>query len=205
VKNITSNSSLANSVYANPLDHVMFLITIQSNGDNDANNVYVRDTLPYNLIYKGNMIVAGTSNYSGNIVSGMTFNRIREGDIITITYQAQVASAGNFSYGTTTLTSNTSINSSNLNYNPSASASVMVTRSAVYGASSISTGLTNNFWVDSFFLPLMIALIGLWMWRSGIFFGLERWLDRKKKNHKSYSSEKELNKRIEMIRKMEGV
>ena len=81
--------------------------------------------------------------------------------------------------------------------------SQLETRTAVYGASSISTGLTNNFWVDSFFLPLMLSLLGIWMWKSGMFLGLEKWLGNQKKKSKFYGAQKELNARIAKIQKTE--
>jgi len=49
----------------------------------------------------------------------------------------------------------------------------------VAGASTISTGLTNNFWTDSFFLPLLIVLISLWFYFSGKAYAFADWLKRK--------------------------
>jgi fimbrial isopeptide formation D2 family protein len=206
VRNLSSGSAgFSTTTYANPLDVVMFMITIQSNNNQDLSNVNVRDTLPANLIYKGNVIVSGNSNYSGDITSGMNFGTISSNQTITITYQAQVAAATNFSYGTTTLTNNVSLTCSNLTNTPTSNASVIVTRATVYGASTVSTGLTNNFWTDSFLLPLMIALGGLWMIKSGMFFGLEKWVYNKRKNSKTFRTEKELDSRIAKIRELEKI
>jgi len=205
VRNLSTGTGFANSVSASPSDVLMFMITVQATGNQDINNAYVRDTLPANLIYKNNLVVSGTSNYSGDINSGMNFGTITAGQTITITYQAQVAPASNFSYGTTTLTNSVSVTSSNTNYTPTSNASVFVTRTAVYGASTISTGLTNRFWVDSFFLPLMIALGGIWMLRSGMFFGIEKWFDNSKRKGKDYKAQKELDSRIAEIKKLEKV
>jgi hypothetical protein len=219
VKNLSNSSVFSNSTYASPGDMLMFMITLQANGS-DIQNVVVRDYLPANLIYNNQLIVACTAsnnnynnnnynycngnytNYTGNISSGVYLNTIYSGQTITITYQTQVASVTNFAYGSTTLNNSVSATSSNGN-TPTASASVFVTRSAVYGASTISTGLTNYFWVDSFFLPLLITLIGIWMWKSGLFFGIERWFQNKKKTKKAYSAEKELSERIAVIQSTE--
>jgi hypothetical protein len=138
------------------------------------------------------------NNYSGDIISGINLNTILSGQTVTITYQVQVAGVANFAYGTTTLTNNVSVTSSS-GYNPTSNASVIITRGAVLGASTVSTGLTNNFWVDSFLLPLLITLIILWMWKAGMFFGIEKWLDNKKKVRRSFKAEKELAKRIKQI------
>ena len=223
VRDLSSGSSFATSTYASPSDMLMFMITLQNLGSQDAQNVFVRDTLPANLIYANQLVISGSNNgynngnynsnynynnynnYSGNITSGINLNTIPAGQTVTITYQAQVAGVQNFSYGTTTLTNNVSVTSSNSGYTPASNASVIVTRTAVYGASTVSTGLTNNFWTDSFFLPLAIALLGIWMWKSGMFFGIEKWLDSKKKNRKNRQSEKELASRITKIQKLEKI
>ncbi len=216
VRNLTNSSGFTSSTYAAPGDMLMFMITLQASGQ-DVQNVFVRDSLPANLIYNNQLIVACTSannynynnncnnsnyNYSGNIASGINLNTIYAGQTVTITYQAQVAPVQNFAYGTTTLNNSVSVTSSNSTYNPVSNASIIVTRATVLGASTVSTGLTNNFWVDSFILPLLLTLIGIWMWRSGMFFGVERWLDNKKKVRRGYKAEKELSSRISRLQKV---
>jgi fimbrial isopeptide formation D2 family protein len=191
VKDITTNTAFSTSTYANPSDMLMFMITLQANGS-DAQNVYIRDVLPANLIYNNQLVVACTGttngsnncnnsnyNYSGSITSGINLNTIYSGQTVTITYQVQVAPTQNFSYGITTLSNSVSATSSQSGSVPNASASVIVTRAGVLGASTVSTGLTNNFFGDSFFLPLLLALIGLWMWKTGIFFGIKKWIVKK--------------------------
>jgi len=197
VRNLTSGLGFSSSIYAYPSDTLMFMITVVNNSGQNIQNVFVRDVLPANLIYNNNLIIActtnngnynncngGNYNYSGNITSGINLNTMYAGQTATITYQAQVAPTTSFVYGSTTLTNNVSVTSSSSGYIPTANATVIVTKSAVLGASTVSTGLTNNFWLDSFFLPLMLILVGFWMWRSGIFFGIWRWLANKKETSK---------------------
>ncbi len=206
VRNLTTNTSFASSVYANPSDVLMFLITLRNNGSQNAQNVYVRDSLPANLTYNNQMIVARSNNsygsYSGDIMSGLNLNTIPAGQTATVTYQTQVAGVASFIYGTTTLTNTVSTTSSNVSYIPNASASVIVTRTGVLGASIVATGLTNNFWIDSFLLPLLVTLILIWMWRAGMFFGIEKWLDNKRKTRRGYKANKELSAKISHIQKI---
>jgi len=222
VRNLSNSSGFSSSTSAVPGDMLMFMITLQNVGSQDVTNVVAKDYLPSNLIYNDQLVVACTTNngnynnynynncngsnynYTGGISSGVYLNTIYTGQTVTITYQTQVANAANFAYGTTTLNNNVSITSSN-GSNPTSNSSVIVNRTAVYGASVISTGLTNNFWVDSFFLPLLLALIGVWMWKSGVFFGIEKWIDNKKKMRKGYKAEKELAGRIAEIQKLERI
>lgn len=220
VKNLTGyppglsgQAGFSSSVYANPSDVLMFMITLQATGNQSIQNITVRDIFPANLIYSNQLVVACTGstnnynncnanyNYSGSITSGINLSTIYTGQTVTITYQAQVGPAANFTYGTTTLTNNVSATSSNAGYNPTSNASVVVTRGAVLGASTVSTGLTNNFLMDSFVLPLGITLILLWMWRAGMFYGIEKWLEGKKKIRRGFKAEKELMKRISAIQK----
>jgi uncharacterized repeat protein (TIGR01451 family) len=204
VRNMTSGGGFSTSTYANPGDTLMFMITIDTNGG-DATNVRVQDTLSSRLQYSDNMIISGSSNYSGDIISGITFNTVRDSDYITITYLARVASVDNFGYGTNTETSNTSVSGSNLQYQPNQSASVYVTRTAVLGDTTISTGLTNNFLTDSFLLPLLVALAGIWMFKAGMFINLEKWFDNKRKQRNGRKAAKELQTRIERIQKTENI
>ena len=200
-KNLTTGLGWYSSIAANPSDMLMFMITLVAQGNQGVNNVFVRDILPYGLVYKNNLVVSGSNGYGGDVTSGINIGTISAGQTVTITYQAQVGPASNFIYGTSILTDNASVTSSGNNPNVS-NATVSVNRTAVYGATSVSTGLTNNFLVDSFFLPLMIALLGLWLFRSGL-FGFEKWADKKKISAIRYKAKKQLKAKIAEIQKKE--
>jgi hypothetical protein len=98
------------------------------------------------------------------------------------------------------LTNTVTVTSSEASGN--ASAVVAVNKSGVAGVTTVSTGLTNNFLVDSFFLPLMIALAGIWMFRSGI-VKFDKLVDGVKTKNRVYTSSKELSARIAQIKKEE--
>ncbi len=85
-------------------------------------------------------------------------------------------------------------------YDPgNASASVIVTPGL--GPTNVSTGLTNNLLTDSFFLPLVIAVIGIWMYRSG-FLGIMPKLGIK--NPKDLMAQRTLQNKILQIRQKEN-
>jgi hypothetical protein len=73
----------------------------------------------------------------------------------------------------------------------------------VLGATDVSTGLTNNFLVDSFFLPLMIALSGVWLFKSKV-FGFNSWIDSRRIKHIDYIANKKLKTRIAEIQARES-
>jgi len=112
-------------------------------------------------------MIDGTLSAS-DMTSGVNIGSISNSQTRTLQYQAQVASAQSFPFGTTTLTDAVTASGSNMNAGIS-SASVVVTRSGVLGASSVSTGLTNNPLLDSFFIPLVLAIAGVWAFKSGWF------------------------------------
>lgn len=173
----SGNSNWQTSANVNPSDVLSFAIILQTNGQ-DAHDVMVRDILPANLIYKGNLTVNTNSNYGGNITSGVNIGTVYANQPIIVAYQAQVAPTGNFSYGATTLTNNATVTSSESGTQTS-SASVIVNKSQVYGASTVSTGLTSNFLTDSFFLPLLLIVAGLWFYFSGNLNKFVYWLKQK--------------------------
>ena len=102
VRNITDNTTFQESVLADPQDRVEFQIKVTSIGSTTAYNVIVRDVLPPNLSYQGNLKIDGISS-SGDILSGLNLGSMAPGLSKTITFEAQVASAENFAYGTTAL------------------------------------------------------------------------------------------------------
>ena len=163
--NLTSgNLNWSSTVSANPSDVLSFAITLRANNQ-DIHNVIVRDMLPTNLIYEGNLTV-NTSNYSGDITSGINVGTVYAGQAVVVAYKVQLAPTGNFNYGANSVTNNAMVTSTEAG-TQSAGATVVVNKTLVYGASTVSTGLTNNFLTDSFLLPLLVILAGLWFYFSG--------------------------------------
>jgi len=175
VINLSSgNLNWQTSVNAKPLDVLSFAITLQANSQ-DIHNVFVRDILPSNLIYKGNLTINTNSNYAGDITSGVNIGTVYANQPVVVSYQAQAAGFQNFTFGTTTLSNNATITSTEAG-TQTASATVMVNNSLVYGATTVSTGLTNNFLTDSFFLPMLLIVLGSWFYFSGRAYMFADWL-----------------------------
>ncbi len=203
VKNLsTYTGSYASSTNANPGETVQFQVTLVSPSSNQySNNFLVKDIMPSRLTYNNNLTVSGAGSYTGDIVSGLTLSNVPAGQTVTITYQAKVDAAQSFSFGNTTLTNyvtSTSSNQYNTSTTQNASASVIVTRTQVQGATNVPTGQTNNFLTDSFFLPGVALLAALWFFRekvttlvATIAFG------------KTKATDKKLEKRIQEIKSRE--
>ncbi|MSU60716.1 MAG: hypothetical protein EXS52_02245 [Candidatus Staskawiczbacteria bacterium] len=176
---------------------------IQSNGSFTINNVIVKEVYPANISNYGNLTLDGVA-IGGDITQGINIGTVFPGQTKTITYQARVAQAQNFSFGTTTILDLVTISSTDSNFLPTtvSPVSILVSKSGVLGASTASTGLTNYFWVDSFFLPLALALLGIWLYRSK-FIGVPSWVGSIQLKNKETSAQKELQNKIAMIRKEE--
>lgn len=178
VINLTSgNLAWQSSVSAKPSDLLSFVITIQADRT-DAQNVFVRDTLPENLIYRGNLTVNANLNYLGNPLDGINVGTLRAGEVYVIAYQAQVAPAASFSYGLTTLSNSATITSSNAE-DKTVSAQVLINNSIVSGATYVPTGAGNNPITDNFFLPVALIILGSWLYFSGRIYRFADWLKKR--------------------------
>jgi hypothetical protein len=175
---LTSGSQIwSKSINANPSDLLSFSITLQA-GSQDVHNGIVKDILPAGLIYHGDLTVGTNQNYGGDISSGINIGTVYAGQPVIVAYQAQVSPLANLSYGSNYLINN-AIATSTDGQSQSSSVTVTVNKSLVYGAASVSTGLTNNFLTDSFLLPLLMIVAGLWLYFSGTLNQFADWLKSK--------------------------
>ncbi len=102
VKNNTDNTGWVDSLSADPSDSLSFSLQINSNGTTTADNVQVKDILPSQIIYQGNLKI--DSYYSsGDIINGFNLGSLSVGQSKTITFDARVADTSTFALGTTNL------------------------------------------------------------------------------------------------------
>ncbi len=174
INSTSGNLSWSKYVNANPSDVLSFSVTLQANNQT-IHNVIIQDSLPANLIYRGNLTVNSNQNYGGDIRSGINIGTVYAGQPVVISYQAQVAPAENFSFGSNAFTNTATVTSTD-GASQSSSSTITVNRSLVYGASNVATGLTNNFLTDSFFLPLLMILLSGWLYFSGRVYKFADWL-----------------------------
>ena len=179
VINISSgNLNWQSSVTANPGNILSFAIILQAPTNQDIHNVTVTDILPANIIYKDNLTINASLSSSGNPASGINVGTIPAGGVEIISYQAQVASAQSFAYGTTTLSSDATITSTEGGTQTSL-ASAVINNSSVLSATTVSTGMTNNPITDSFFLPIMLIILGSWFYFSGNVYVFADWIGKR--------------------------
>ena len=104
-RNITENTSWAETTNAKPSQKIAFSIQVSNIGNAVANNVYVNDLLPYGLSYiSGSSKIDGSPAPDGITFIGLNIGNLSPGQSKTITLEANVASEYYFSIGQTTLT-----------------------------------------------------------------------------------------------------
>jgi hypothetical protein len=67
----------------------------------------------------------------------------------------------------------------------------------------VSTGITDNILLDTFLLPLVIALLFIWIFRSRI-LRFEQWKDLARERYNDYKTKKLLDLKIKKIRLKEN-
>ncbi len=168
VKNISDNTAFINSVNANPGETLTYKIQITASNNfnnNFINNVVLFDTLPSGIIFQGNLKIDGIYS-GGNLSTGLNLGNISWNQIKTITFDAIVANASQFSSGQTTLTNTATV--SGYNASGSDTATVIVVRGTVAGvATEVSTGVGDRI-VDYIILPAALALLLVLLFRFRI-------------------------------------
>jgi hypothetical protein len=230
VSDVSKGTAFQDSVAASPGDLISFSIQIRT-GNSYVYGAVLKDTTSGKILYSnGSLMVDGVS-WQGDLFSGLDMGNLLPNQMKTITYSAVVSGAQNFVYGENKITNSATVY--NNVFSVSDAASVIVNRVVVAGvstvkpgttaikpvvagtsttgtagtstgAASVSTGLTNNIFFDTFLIPLLIAMILVWLFRSNI-IKLEQWLDRRKGEYRQYKSNKLFQLKIKKIKAQEYI
>jgi len=199
VRNLSDGTGWSDSVFADPAEVLSFLINVSGNGST-LYNVMVKETLPEKISNLRNLKMDGATLF-GNITSGINIGNLYPNQTRTITFDADLASQSQFAFGETQLintvlayTTQTSV---------SDTAKIIVFKKVVAGAATaVSTGITNNVFFGSFFLPLIIALTITLVFKSYI-LEIEDWLELKRSKFQEEQSKKLLQLKIAQIKTRE--
>jgi hypothetical protein len=205
-RNLTDGGSWTISVSAEPNDVISFSIVVRAK-DAKIYDIMVQDILPNRLIYQsGSLKVSGITS-TGSIFTGLNIGDISENKKKTITYNAYVASPSSFNYGQTLLKNSVVVTSDDSDATDSDTVNIMINRikTATAGvATGVSTGLTNNIFLDSFFIPLVIALFLIWLFKSYV-LDAQDWFELRKTKYQEFQARKLLQLRIAKIKAREFV
>jgi len=161
-RNITKGSNTwSNTITAEPGDLVQFQIEVINNGNNNAENLILTDTLPSRMTYLGNLQVSGVTK-TGNIASGINIGYVSPGYKKTTIFNAIVNAQNNFVYGNTMISNLVTISGDNIN-TISDNATINVQKKQVAGAATeVNTGIFDPLHftlIISFFLALLLFLL----------------------------------------------
>ena len=191
--------SFSDLFYVGPEEVFTFKIVVKADKAS-TDEVILKDILPTGLIYYGDLKIDGKT-VEGDIIAGLDLGDFSADESKVITFQVKADKADNFSFGENKLINTAEVLQAD--FSAMDTAQVIVLKTAVAGAATeISTGLTNNIFLDSFFLPLVLSCLILWLLKSHI-LRLEEWLDRRKKQYTSYRLEKTLQLKIAKIKTRE--
>jgi len=161
----------------------------------------LKDNLPDRIIFHNDSLKIDNVIVSGNIFSdGLAVGNIAANQKKSITYKADLTLSDKFSFGQTQLTNTVLVYNDEVTQ--SATANVTVNKKAVAGATSVSTGLTNNIFLDSFFLPFLSAILIVFLLKSRL-LKIEEWYDLRKNEYRQYRSKKILQFEISKIKTKE--
>jgi len=196
VRNLSDGTGWSDSVSADPSEIISFLIEVTA-VNSSLQDVIIKDILPDKMVYRSNSLKIDGISSAGDISSGLNIGSLSANQKKTVTFDADISGADRFVFGDTQLINSALVYTGNTS--GSDTAKVIVTRKAVAGATTISTGLTDNIFIDSFLIPLVIALILIWLLKSNI-IKWEQWLDARKKRYKEYKSDKLFRLKAKKIR-----
>jgi uncharacterized repeat protein (TIGR01451 family) len=165
VRSQERESGWVNSVTVSPGETVSFSIRVTA-GESNLNSVELKDILPRNMEYVGNLKIDGTS-VSGNIIEGINIGGISRTQSKTITFDARVYPRDYFEVGTTTLTNTARASYSNIVATDTATLSVI--KGEVAGPpTEVPTGVTGNTFFDYVLLPFLLTALAFILFRKNI-------------------------------------
>jgi len=198
VRNLSRGETSWNkSTYASSSDIVEFRIKVASQANTILKNLMVKDTLPSQLSYQGNLRLDDNVYYGNITTQTINIGDLNPGQTRIITFKAIVKGEETFPYGTTELINTIVVY--NTDISKTDTCKVIINKKSVKGASTISTGITDNFFFSSLLFPLLSSVLLVWLFKSRI-IGLDKAIEEKSNSILEYRSEKKLQKKINNLK-----
>lgn len=142
-RNLSKNTLYATVMPASPSDLIEFRILVSPNGNTTLTNLAIRDTLPSNMIYSGNLKVDGSPIVgAGDILTNLNLGTMSPQQTKTISFEAVIASADKFGFGQTDLVNTVLVYNTALA--KTAAATIRVNKTEVKGITDVPTGIFDN-------------------------------------------------------------
>lgn len=194
VQNLTKNGVFGELVYASSSDDLLFKIVVEGLGPGTAFDLYVKDTLPNEISYVGDLKIDNVSNTQDITLQAINIGNLSSGSSKTITFKAKVKAANYFTYGATNL-----VNSA-LVYNNQTALTDTCTLQVIkpLGVTDVDTGVIDSLF-NSLILPILVSLGLVWVFKSQV-IGFDKWAEQRKEGIEEYRAKKKLQKIIAQIR-----
>lgn len=186
-----------------PSDYLKYQITIKSTADVVLTDITAKVILPSNVAYKGNLIVKDQAFSSDITLDYVNAGNLLPGESKVITFEAQMGGLTTLYNGQNTLVAKAIVKSmGNENQNtcvllafrqggPNPPATTNGTGTPTAAPTGIGDDLLN-----SLLLPLMIAGILVWIFKSQL-LGAENIIQSRKQANYCFRAKKELQKKID--------
>jgi len=199
-RNLSDGTPWSDSATADPTEVISFSIKVKAE-DSAVHDIVVKDILPDKMTYQSNSLKIDNISSNGDIFFGLDIGDLASNQTKTITFNVQIAGSDQFSLGQTKLINTTLAYATNTS--DSDAVTVTVNKTTGAGAATVvSTGFTNNIFLDSFLLPLAIALTMIWLFKSYV-IRTDDWWDLKRRKHYEFRSKKLLQFKIAQIKARE--
>ena len=195
VSNLSRGAGYFDSVNALPGDFVNFKIVIEAVSDN-VQELRLTDILPRGISNPRDIRIDGRT-VNNDLANGLALDDLNNGDTVTVSFTATVAKASEFNYGQTTVTNTATARGKGTS--DSDTADVVVQRAEIEGITTVSTGFTDNPFVDSFVIPLSLSLLLIWTLKAKI-LAIEAWLDLRRIAFTKFQSQKKLGAKIAQLK-----
>lgn len=193
VKNLTSgDGNYHSAVNASAFDKLSIKISVDSTGTATAKDVKVKNNLPQNIIFLGNLKIAGVSDTRDFTKEAINIDDLAPGESKTITFEAQVGASSNLPTGVNSLV-NTVLAYTEESAS-SGSCTIIVTGTGVGTPTGVNTGIGTDI-LYSVLLPLFVAFLFIWIFKSQI-LGLDKEVEKRKEKVGDYRAEKKLKKMV---------
>ena len=199
VRNITAgDGSYHKSLSASPFDKLLFRIVIESTGQEKATKVTVKNSLPSNISYLGNLRISGKEDTRDISKQAIEIGDINAGDSKTITFEAQVGPSNALPTGLNKLAVVGLTYAADTASTDSAIVRVEGTGVGIADSGSTATGVNTGVGSDilnSILLPLLAAVLIVWVFRSEL-LGLDKAVEKRKATVDKYRASKKLGRMI---------
>ncbi len=182
---------------ASPGDVLEFKITVKTNAS--LENVMVRDVLPSKVSYLGNLKINGLTSSRDISSQAVNIGYLSPGETAVLTFSTRVNSADSFSMGETYLYNPALAYTDKEKTAETTASLIVISKKQVAGVSSIPTGISHNFLINSLLFPLLASLVLLWLFSSPL-IGLDKLAKERQEKIMVYRSERKLRKKAEKMK-----